>query len=278
MAKKKSITVEGTTIALIQQDENNDFISLTDIMKRFDDEFAIYSWMRNQNTVEFLGVWEQLHNPNFKGNEFVRFKNQAGANSFNLTPKKWITSTQAIGMIAKSGRYGGTYAHRDIAINFCYWLSPTFQLYLIKEFQRLKDEEARRIQQGWDYRRFLSKVNYQLHTDTIKDIILPRINAPQNRKFIVYAEEADMLNLAVFGMTARHWKEENPDLAKKGNMRDYADVLQLTILANLESMNAILIEQGMHKEQRFEILVKAADSQYRRLANNLEVKKLDSKK
>ena len=203
MAKKKTINVQGNEITLLPQKEQEAYISLTDIMKRFDDEFAIYSWMRNKNTVEFLGVWEQLHNPDFKGNEFVRFKNEAGSNSFNLTPQKWIKATEAKGIIAKSGRYGGTYAHRDIAINFCYWLSPTFQIYLIKEFQRLKEEEAKQNNLEWNYQRFLTKVNYRLHTDTIRDKIIPKLQTKKDKQWLVYADEADLLNMAVFGQTAR---------------------------------------------------------------------------
>ena len=174
MAKKK-IKVEGTEITLLTGKGREDFISLTDIMQKFDDEFAIYSWMRNKNTVEFLGVWEQLHNPHFKPNEFVRFSNEAGSNSFNLTPKKWIETTNAIGIESKSGRYGGTYAHRDIAVNFCYWLSPTFQLYLIKEFQRLKEEETRQAHTSleWDVKRMLSKINHRIHTDAVRNKLIP---------------------------------------------------------------------------------------------------------
>ncbi len=264
---KKTINVEGSEIALFQQKEQDDFISLTDIMKHFEDEFAIYGWMRNKNTVEFLGVWEQLHNPGFKGNEFVTFKNQAGSNSFNLTPKKWINATNAIGIVAKSGRYGGTYAHRDIAINFCYWLSPTFQLYLIKEFQRLKEEEAQRNNLQWDYQRFLTKVNYRLHTDTIRDHILPALQTPKNREWIIYANEADLLNMAVFGMTAKQWRENNPDQAKKGNIRDFASIVELNILANLESFNAVMIERGVIKEKRFTLLAETAISQFKSLSN-----------
>ena len=276
MVKRKKITVEGTEITLVSQGDTQDYISLTDIMKRFDDEFAIYSWMRNKNTVEFLGVWEQLHNPEFKGNEFVRFKNEAGSNSFNLTPKKWIDATAAVGITTKSGRYGGgTFAHRDIAINFCYWLSPTFQLYLIKEFQRFKEEEARQKNITWNYQRFLTKVNYRLHTDTIRDHILPALQIPGNRKWLVYADEADLLNMAVFGQTAKQWREANPELAKEGNMRDFADIIQLNVLANIESLNSVLIERKVSKEKRFELLAETALSQYKRLSSHDDLKALE---
>lgn len=248
---KKTIIVQDAEITLMPQQNEDDYISLTDIMKRFEDEFAIYSWMRNKNTVEFLGVWEQLHNPNFKGNEFVRFKNEAGANSFNLTPKKWIDTTDAIGIVFKSGRYGGgTFAHRDIAINFCYWLSPTFQLYLIKEFQRLKQKEAEEQKQtlDWNVKRSLAKINYKIHADAVKMHLVPL--KVQDTKFesLYYASEADLLNMALFSTTAKEWRENNPDL--KGNMRDYATTEQLLVLANLENLNAEFIKMGFPKEDR----------------------------
>ena len=255
---KKTITVKGTEITLLPKKGEEDFISLTDIMKSFDDEFSIYSWMRNKNTVEFLGVWEQLHNSNFKGNEFVTFKNEAGSNNFNLTPKKWIKATDAIGMRVKAGRYGGgTFAHKDIAINFCSWLSPTFQLYLIKEFQRLKAIEAAQHRQGieWQVKRTLAKVNYQIHTDAIQQHLIPsRLNAKQ--RGIVYASEADVLNVALFGMTAREWKKTNPK--KKGNMRDHAAGHQLLVLSNLENLNAEYIKLGLSQEDRLQRLNEVA--------------------
>ena len=233
-------------------------------MKRFDDEFSIYSWMRNSNTVEFLGVWEQLHNPDFKGNEFVRFKNEAGSNSFNLTPKKWIEATNAIGMTVKAGRYGGgTFAHRDIAINFCYWLSPTFQLYLIKEFQRLKEIEAQERVESleWNVKRLLTKINYSVHTDAIKEKLIPPRLAQNKTSGLVYAEEADILNLALFGMTAREWRTQNPDA--RGNIRDQATTEQLLVLANLEAINAELIRQGLSQDERVIRLNEAAITQMR---------------
>jgi len=273
MSKKKTIEVQGTEITLLQQNNVEDYISLTDIMKKFDDEFSIYSWMRNKNTVEFIGTWEQLHNPNFKGNEFVTFKNQAGSNNFNLTPKKWIKATEAIGIKVKSGRYGGgTFAHRDIAINFCYWLSPTFQLYLIKEFQRLKELEAKeRIDSlEWDLKRTLSKINYNVHTDAIKkELIPPRI---KKKAGFIYASEADILNMAVFGTTAKTWRLSNTD--KKGNIRDHATHEQLIVLANLEAVNAELIRLQLSQDERVSILNQAAIKQMESLLKAASLLKL----
>jgi hypothetical protein len=238
-------------------------------MKRFDDEFSIYSWMRNSNTVEFLGVWEQLHNPDFKGNEFVRFKNEAGSNSFNLTPKKWIDNTNAIGITVKAGRYGGgTFAHRDIAINFCYWLSPTFQLYLIKEFQRLKEVEATERYESleWNIKRILTKINYTVHTDAIKENLIPPRVAIAKPYGFVYANEADILNVALFGMTAKSWRTQNPKA--KGNIRDHASTEQLLVMANLEAVNAELIRQGFSQDERVIILNKAAIKQMTSILNS----------
>jgi KilA-N domain len=248
---KKTLIVEGSEISILQRSQKDDYISLTDIMKRFDDEFAIYSWMRNKNTVEFLGVWELLHNEDFKGNEFVTFKNEAGSNNFNLTPKKWIEATGAIGLITKSGKYGGgTYAHRDIAIHFCSWLSPTFQLYLVKEFQRLKEQEALEQKEisDWNLKRTLAKVNYRVHTDAVKMHLIPPRIAGTNQEGIAYASEADILNLALFGVTAKQWREANPEL--KGNIRDHASAEQLLVLVNLENLNAHFIKDGLAKDER----------------------------
>ena len=268
MAKAKKIVVEGKEISLLSISKNQEeFISLTDIMKSFEDEYSIYSWMRNKNTVEFLGTWEQLYNPNFKGNEFVTFKNQAGSNSFNLTPKKWIKATDAIGMRVKSGRYGGgTFAHKDIAINFCYWLSPSFQLYLIKEFQRLKEIEAKEKQEAleWNVKRFLSKVNYKIQTDAIKNNLIPS-HIKSSVKGAYYASEADLLNVALFGMTAKEWKNINN--GKKGNLRENASPEQLLVLANLETHNAEFIKEGLSQEERLERLNEIAIHQMQLLVN-----------
>lgn len=260
MAKnKKKIEVEGHEILLYPHGQEN-YISLTDIANVLSDDISIYSWMRNRNTVEFLGVWEQLHNPDFKGDEFVTFKEAAGLNNFNLTPRKWIKHTQAIGIVSKSGRYGGgTFAHQDIAINFCYWLSPTFQLYLIKEFQRLKEEEAKRLSLEWNVKRIISKANYHIHTEAVREYLIPPPVAGTKKEGLVFANEADLLNLALFGMTAREWRQKNPDL--KGNMRDHATTEQLLVLSNLESLNAKLIEWDSDAEQRLEILNKTAIEQ-----------------
>lgn len=261
MEKNKTIEVKGIEITIINQNQE-DYISLTDMTKGFGDDAMIYSWMRNRNTVEFLGIWEEIHNPVFNSNEFVTFKTKAGLNNFNLTPKKWIEATNAIGIISKSGRYGGgTFAHKDIAFEFGSWLSPEFKLYLIKEFQRLKEDESNRLNIDWDFKRLLSKVNYRLHTDAVKDLI-PTLHLPKEKEGFVYANEADVLNLAVFGKTSRQWKLDNSDLVLQGrNIRDYADLHELTVLSNLESYNAILIKQGFDRDIRVQELRKQAIDQ-----------------
>ena len=232
--------------------------------------------MRNRNTVEFLGIWERMHNPDFKGIEFETFKKQAGMNSFSLTPKKWVDATGAIGVFSKAGRYGGgTYAHIDIAFEFGSWLSAEFKLYLIKEFQRLKTEENERLALGWDVKRTLTKINYHIHADSIKTHLIPaRVSKEQAN--IIYASEADLLNMALFGITAKHWREKNP--GKKGNIRDYADVSQLVCLANLETLNAEFIRQGIPASERLIRLNEIAIIQMRSLLDNSEIKKLESPK
>lgn len=265
---KKTIIVQGSEITLLPRQNEEEYISLTDIMKNFDNEFAIYSWLRNKNTVEFLGVWEQLHNVDFKGNEFVRFKNEAGSNNFNLTPKKWIQETSAIGMTIKAGKYGGgTFAHRDIAINFCYWLSPTFQLYLIKEFQRLKEIETKEKQEAldWNIKRTLAKVNYTIHTDAVKNHLMPIKIQDTKFESVYYATEADVLNLALFGYTAKEWHDINPQT--KGNLRDTATTEQLLVLANLENLNAEFIKMGFSKQERLAKLNDIAIYQMQLLVN-----------
>ncbi|OGC09897.1 DNA-binding protein [candidate division WOR-1 bacterium RIFOXYC2_FULL_37_10] len=228
MSKNKKVFVQGSQIGVLLQAGDNDFISLTDMAKKFGDDVLIYQWMRNRNTVEFLGIWERIHNVEFKGIEFETFKKQAGMNSFSLTPKKWIDATNATGLISKSGRYGGgTYAHKDIAFEFGSWLSAEFKLYLIKEFQRLKVEENKKLSIGWDMKRTLAKINYKIHTDAIKEYIIP----PQiSKKAInmIYANEADVLNMALFGMIAKEWRDKNK--GREGNLRDYATVTQLVVL------------------------------------------------
>jgi len=217
--KNRIINVKGAEVTIATRHEQ-DYISLTDMVKHFGDESILYNWLRNRNTIEFLGIWEQLYNVNFKPLEFDRFKSQAGLNSFALSPKKWIEATGAIGLYAKAGRGGGTYAHRDIAFEFGSWLSPEFKLYLIKEFQRLKDEESRATSLEWNFQRTLAKVNYKIHTDAIKErLIPPRLTVAQTS--IIYASEADLLNVALFGITAAQWRQANPD--QTGNMRDAAN-------------------------------------------------------
>lgn len=266
------VNVLGTEIAYYQKNEE-DYISLTDMVKYFGDDTMIYSWMRNRNTLEFIGIWEELHNPNFNSNEFVTFKSQAGLNSFNLTPRKWIEATNAIGILSKSGRYGGgTFAHRDIAFEFASWISPQFKLYLIKEFQRLKDEERKQL--GWDIRRNLAKINYRIHTGAIKEnLIPPELSKAQIN--LVYASEADVLNMALFGKTAKEWRDTNPD--KKGNIRDYADISQLVCLSNLENLNAHFINDGLPQDKRLVKLNKIAIQQMKLLTDDSGIKKLKDK-
>lgn len=271
MNKNRTITVKGAKITIINKN-NDDYISLTDMVKNFGDDTMIYSWMRNRNTLEFIGIWEELHNPDFKSNEFVTFKSQSGLNSFNLTPRKWIEATDAIGIISKAGRYGGgTFAHRDIAFEFGSWLSPEFKLYLIKEFQRLKDDENERLKLGWNLQRTLAKVNYRIHTDAIKEKLIPPVLSGQQINF-VYASEADILNVALFGMTAHQWRETNPKL--EGNIRDYATLEQLVVLSNLESINAVLIHQNLPQNQRLQQLNNIAITQMKSLLGNNHILKL----
>ena len=245
--KTRTIQVQGTDITITNKDDQ-DFISLTDMVKNFDGGNAlIEQWLKNKDTVLFLGIWEKINNPNFNSLEFEGIKNEAGRNSFYLSAKKWIKATSAIGLHAKAGRYGGTFAHQDIAFEFGSWLSPEFKLYLIKEFQRLKTEEQRRIASPWNVHRTLAKVNYRIHTDAIKSVIVPP-KVSKQQLTVIYASEADLLNVAVFGQTAKEWREKNPD--KDGNMRDYASIEQLLVLANLESMNAELIHLGHDQSAR----------------------------
>jgi len=272
MAKKnKKIEVKGQEISIFYAKEQ-DYISLTDIAKHKsnDPSAVIGNWMRNRNTIEFLGIWEALYNPDFKPLEFEGFRNQAGLNAFTLSPKKWTETTNAKGFIVKSGRYGGTYAHKDIAFKFASWISVEFELYLIKEFQRLKEEETQSL--DWNIKRQLAAVNYRIHTDAIKENLIPLNLNPQQISY-VYAHEADVLNMALFGKTAKQWREENPD--KKGNIRDYADVNQLVCLVNLENLNAILINEGIPQSQRLQKLNQVAIQQMKILLDNQTIKRLD---
>lgn len=267
------MNVQGTNIAVLSSGKD-DYICLTDMAKRFGDEVLIYHWMRNRNTLEFLGIWEQMHNPNFKGLEFETFRKEAGLNSFHLSPKKWIDSTHAIGIQSRAGRYGGgTYAHKDLAFEFGAWLSPEFKLYLIKEFQCLKEDESRRNELGWDLNRTLAKINYRIHTDAIKDhLVTPHLTNKQTS--ITYANEGDVLNVALFGMTAKQWRAKNPDKGKDENIRDYATIDQLLVLANLESMNAAFIRMNMPQHERLKQLNELAVTQIKSLTKSNSIKKL----
>lgn len=240
------IIVQDTDITILQINEN-DYISLTDIAKfKTDDTFIVVcNWMRNRNTIEYLGIWESLYNPNFKPIEFDRFRKEAGLNAFTMSPKKWIETTNAIGIISKSGRYGGTYAHKDIAFKFASWISVEFELYVAKEFQRLKEEEQKQL--GWSVKRELAKLNYHIHTDAIKKNLIPKKITPQQASMI-YANEADVLNVALFGVTAKEWREANPDV--KGNIRDYATINQLICLSNMEKLNAVFINDNLPQRER----------------------------
>ena len=253
----QTLTVKNTSVSVIKVG-NEDFLSLTDIarFKSNEPNAVIANWLRNRNTIEYLGIWESLYNPDFNPLEFEGFKKEAGLNAFTLSPSKWIESTGAIGIVSKSGRYGGTYAHKDIAFKFASWISVEFELYVAKEFQRLKEEEQKLL--GWSVKRELSKLNYHIHTDAIKqNLIPPELTAKQ--KSFVYAEEADVLNVALFGITAKEWREENPDL--KGNIRDYATINQLICLSNLENLNAVFIQKGMEQSERLTELNKIAIQQ-----------------
>ena len=264
MAKNQKIDVKGTEITVLRN-ETEDYISLTDIARHKDAEHTdtiIQNWMRNRNTNELLGFWESIYNPDFKPLEFEGFRKQAGLNSFVMTPKRWIETTNAMGIISKSGRYGGTFAHKDIAFEFASWISIEFKLYIIKEFQRLKADENDRLKLEWNLQRTLAKVNYHIHTDAIKENLIPKeLNKTQIS--FVYANEADLLNMALFGFTAKQWRDVNPD--KAGNVRDYATIEQLVVLSNLESINAVLINQGLPQSERLKQLNQIAITQMKSL-------------
>lgn len=276
MAKTKHITVQDVQVRFYSQ-RDDDFISLTDIARKADNERTdqvIGNWLRNRNTVEFLGVWETLHNPNFNPLEFEGIRNQTGLSTFVLTAKRWVESTGAVGITAKAGRYGGTYAHKDIAFEFCSWLSPAFKLYLIKEFQRLKEEELQDRQDAleWNFKRILSKINYSVHTDAIKETLIPPRLAQSKATGLIYATEADILNLALFGVTAKEWRAQNPEA--KGNIRDHASTEQLLVLANLEAINAELIRHGLSQDERVVRLNEAAITQMRSILNSPSISRL----
>jgi hypothetical protein len=263
--RKSTIEVQGTDITILSKDLG-DYISLTDMVRNFDGGGAlIEQWLKNKDTVLFLGVWEQIHNPGFNSLEFEGIKNEAGRNSFFLSAKAWIERTRAQGLVASAGRYGGTYAHKDIAFEFGSWLSPEFKLYLIKEFQRLKDDESRRLSLAWNLNRTLSKLNYRIHTDAVKAHLIPPEVTPAQAA-ITYASEADILNVALFGRTAKQWRDANPKL--DGNMRDHATIEQLLVLANLEGMNAEFIHMTLPQSERLMRLNQIAIRQMQTLTPN----------
>lgn len=268
---KKTITVESLPINVINKD-GEDYISLTDIVRESENGSAIIeNWLRNRNTLEFLSVWEEIYNPNFNSIEFEGIKNEAGLNRFTMSVKQWTAKTNAIGLIARPGRYGGTYAHKDIAFEFASWISPKFKLFLIKEFQRLKEEEIASCSMEWNLSRNLSKINYRIHTDAIAKSFHPS-NITQAQTRLIFATEADILNMALFGCTAKQWREQNPE--KEGNIRDHAAVEQLIVLSNLESINAELIRQGLSQTDRLLALNGTAINQMQSLLASFAIKLL----
>ena len=274
--KTSSILVQDVPVTVMSIDQR-DYISLTDMAKARTDAGraadVIKNWLRARSTLEFLGTWEIMYNPDFKVVEFDHFKSEAGLHTFTLSAKEWIESTHAIGMYVQAGRYGGTYAHKDIAFEFGSAISPIFKLYLLKEYQRLKDEENDRLKLEWDAKRFLSKNNYLIHTDAIKNYVLPQSNHSKSTEWLVYADEADLLNVALFGCTAKEWRDANPVLAAKQNIRDFASIAQLTVLSNLETHNAEMIKQGIDKAERFDRLKQIAEYQLRVLTEAVRAKR-----
>ena len=281
MANKKVQSVihaNGVDIAVVTSIGNeDDYISLTDIAKYRDKDnprYIIQNWMRSRNTIDFLGLWEELNNPNFNRVEFDAVKSEAGTNAFVMTPQKWVTATGAVGIVSKSGRYGGgTYAHKDIAFEFASWLSPEFKLYIIKDYQRLKGDESHRLALEWNVKRILASTNYRIHTDAIKANLIPP-DLPKYQQGFVYADEADVLNVALFGKTAKQWRTENPNL--KGNMRDYATIEQLLVMTNLEAVNALLLEKGIPQRERLEQLRNMAVRQLETLTGSVGAQKLNA--
>jgi len=274
MVKNTKIEVSGLQISIFKVDQS-EFISLTDIARYKDAEHTdtiIQNWMRNRNTIELLGFWETIYNQNFKPLEFEGFRKQAGLNSFVMTPKRWIESTNAIGIISKPGRYGGTFAHKDIALEFASWISIEFKLYVLKEFQRLKEDETNRHKLEWNLQRTIAKVNYRIHTDAIKENLIPK-TLPNEQINFVYSDEADLLNMALFGMTAKQWRENNPE--SKGNIRDIATIEQLVVLSNLESINSVLIHQELPQQERLIQLNKIAITQMKSILSNKNLKQLE---
>ena len=281
MGKNRIITVQDIPITVTQADNIEDYICITDIAAAKSDNLraadVIKNWMRNRNTLEFLGTWESFYNSDFKVVEFDHFKQQAGLHTFVLSVGEWIEKTNAIGLFVKKGRYGGTFAHKDIAFEFASAISPVFKLYLIKEFQRLKTEENNLQKVEWDAKRFLTKNNYLIQTDAIKNYIIPDCNYRNDLKWLAYAEEADLLNVALFGFTAKAWRDSNPELAKTSNVRDYATIHELTVLSNLETHNAQMIREGKNKEERFKVLKEIATYQMGILSAADKIIRIDEK-
>jgi len=281
MGKNRIITVQDIPITVTQADNIEDYICITDIATAKSDNSraadVIKNWMRNRNTLEFLGTWESIYNSDFKVVEFDHFKQQAGLHTFVLSVGEWIEKTNAIGLFVKKGRYGGTFAHKDIAFEFASAISPVFKLYLIKEFQRLKTEENNLQKLEWDAKRFLTKNNYLIQTDAIKNYIIPDCNYRNDLKWLEYAEEADLLNVALFGFTAKAWRDSNPELAKTSNVRDYATIHELTVLSNLETHNAQMIREGKNKEERFKVLKEIATYQMEILSAADKIIRIDEK-
>ncbi|CAM4144665.1 KilA-N domain-containing protein [Flavobacterium weaverense] len=271
MAKNKTINVQGLEITILKF-ENQDYISLTNMLEAKDGDFFISDWLRNRNTVEFLGIWESIYNPNFNYGEFAIIKSQAGLNNYKLSVKEWVAKTNAIGLKATAGRYGGTYAHKDLAFEFGMWISAEFKIYLIKEFQRLKEDENDRLNLTWNLNRTLSKINYRIHTDAIKQTIIPE-NITKEQAHFIYANEADVLNVALFGKTAKQWRAENP--TADGNIRDQATIEQLLVLANIESMNAEFIRMEISQSDRLLKLNQIAINQLQSLTTNPNIQKLN---
>ena len=261
MSKSKKLNVQGNEITIIEN-KGKEYISLTDMLKAKDGDFFISDWLRNRNTVEYLGIWESVYNPSFNYGEFAIIKSQAGLNSYKISVKEWVEKTNAIGLKATTGRYGGTYAHPDIAFEFGMWISPQFKIFLIKEFQRLKEEENSRLKLEWNLQRTLAKVNYHIHTDAIKENLIPK-EVTKKQMQLIYADEADLLNIALFGITAKEWREAHPN--QEGNIRDEATLEQLVVLSNLESINALLIRQGISQAERLVELNKTAITQMKTL-------------
>ena len=272
MKKTKKIRVEDTEITIISVNDE-DYISLTDMLKAKDGDFFISDWLRNRNTVEFLGIWERIYNPDFNYGEYAIIRSQAGLNNYKISVKEWVAKTNAIGLKARAGRYGGTYAHKDIAFEFGMWISAEFKIYLIKEFQRLKEDEYKQL--GWDIKRNLAKINYRIHTDAIKENLIP-LQVTKGQINNIYASEADVLNVALFGKTAKQWRDKNPD--QKGNIRDYANISQLVCLSNLENLNALFINEGMKQKERLKKLNTIAIHQMELLIDDHSIKKLRGRK